>query len=144
MSSPTSKVAGLASALLLAACSQAPSEEGAANAAAPAKSPVEALKTWVDGVSDERARIFCAIGEAATLAQDCRIETVEDAESRILILSRPDGGFRRLRVGKDGALISADGAVEPRTARNGSVIGVLFGDERYAVPVVALGSAATP
>jgi len=144
MFSRTSKTVGLAGALLLAACGKAPPQGGVANASAPADSPVEAIKTWVEGVQDERPRIFCSIGEGASLAQDCRIETIEDAASRVLILSRPDGGFRRLRIARDGALVAADGAVEPRTARHGSVIAVLFGDEHYAVPVSALGATAAP
>jgi hypothetical protein len=144
MSTPTFKRAGLASLFLLAACGKAPSGEPAGNGASMSRSPVEAIKTWVDDVADDRPRIFCAIGEGASLAQDCRFETIEDAESRVLILFRPDGGFRRLRVGGDGALRAADGALEARTARNGAVIGVLFGDERYAVPASALGSAAAP
>jgi len=134
----------LAGASLLAACGQSPFGEQAGNSAAPAKSPVETVKAWVEGVSDDRPRVYCAVGQAALLAQDCRLETVEDAESRVLILYRPDGGFRRLRVGPDGGLQAADGAVDARVARNGGVVGVLFGDERYAVPVSALRSAATP
>jgi hypothetical protein len=145
MSLRTSEAFGLASALLLlAGCGGSPQGEAVGNAAAASTSPIEAVKSWVIGVADKRERIYCAIGEAAPLAQDCRIETVEDIESRILILSRPDGGFRRVRVGEGGALVAADGAVEARTARHGTAIAVLFGEERYAVPVTALGAAPTP
>jgi hypothetical protein len=146
MSTRISETLGLAGALLLllAGCGGSPPGEGTGNVAAPAQSPIEAVKSWVDGVADKRPRIFCAVGAAAPLAQDCRIETVEDLQSRILILSRPDGGFRRVRVSADGALVAADGAVGARTARHGSAIAVLFGEERYAVPITALGSAPTP
>lgn len=144
MSSPISRIAGLVGALLVGACGQAPTDEPVGNRAAPPQSAIQVVKDWVKGVKDERARIFCSVGEGASLAEDCRIETVEDARSRVLILSLPDGGFRRLRVGADGTLGAADGVVEPRTARNGNVIGVVFGDEHYAVPVSALGTAAAP
>lgn len=144
MSLRTSEALGLAGALLLLAGCGGGSPQAEGNSAAPSKSPIEAVKSWVSGVADKRERIYCAIGEAAPLAQDCRIETVEDIESRILILSRPDGGFRRVRVGEGGALVAADGAVEARTARHGTAIAVLFGEERYAVPVTALGAAPTP
>lgn len=130
----------LALALLLAACRSASPADEPANAATSA-SPVEAVRQWVAGIGDERARIPCALGAGAPFAPDCRIEIVEDARGRLLILSRPDGAFRRVRIGADGTPGAADGAAEPRTARSGDTIGIAFGDERYAVPVAALGGA---
>ncbi|MBB5986360.1 hypothetical protein [Sphingobium lignivorans] len=133
----------MAAALLLGGCGQAgPGDD--ADPAAPPVSPAEAMKRWVDGATDGRTRIPCAMGRDAPLAEDCRIETVEDAQGRVFILSRPDGGFRRVRLDADGTLAAADGAIEPRTARSGSAVAILFGEERYALPVSALEGGRAP
>jgi anaerobic selenocysteine-containing dehydrogenase len=146
MSSRTFNKAALAAALLLAACGeQPPAAEGAANRAAPEPSTVEALKNWAKGTPDDpRPLIFCAVGEGVKAARDCRIEVVREKEGRTLILSLPDGGFRRVRVSRDGQVSAADGAVEPRTGGNATTIGIIFGDERYAVPVSLLTDAPAP
>jgi hypothetical protein len=124
MSSPTFRRAALAGSLLLTACQR--SEEGASESAERDMQP-----------------IYCALG-AGRAAPDCRMEIVEDAQSRVLILSMPDGALRRLRVGEDGALSTADGTLDARTARVGAFVGVVLGDERYAVPTSALRGTAVP
>ncbi len=132
----------LAGAMLLAACQKAPTSEEATDAPK-AVSPVEAVKGWVAGMSDERPRIYCAIGAAAALAQDCRVEVIEDARGRMLLLSRPDGGFRRIRLAADNGMSAADGAAEPKFARSGNIAGILFENERYAVPMNLITPAMT-
>jgi hypothetical protein len=132
MSSRTSRIIALAGMALLAACGQGASDE------ATSRSPVSAMRDWVEGVTDERPRILCAIGAGVALAPDCRLEAQADGEGRFWLLSRPDGGFRRLRQGKDGRLSVADGAIEARIARSGEMLGVIVGEERYAVPLNAL------
>lgn len=126
--------------MLLVSCQKAPTGEGAAKAV----SPIEAVKGWFAGASDERPRVYCAIGPDAALALDCRLEVVGDAVGRMLILSKPDGGFRRVRVGPDGAMSAADGAAEPRTVRSGNIAGVAIENERYAIPLSALTPIAAP
>jgi len=69
------------------------------------------------------------------------MEAVEDGEGRILILSRPDGGFRRVRIAADGRLGAADGSLEARVAGTDRAIGIVFGEERYSVPATALAAA---
>ncbi|MBT2187678.1 hypothetical protein [Sphingobium nicotianae] len=135
-----------ASGLLLAGCQQQSLSPGdaanAMDAAAATRSPVQQVKDWVEGGSDPRARIYCGRGSDGPVAQDCRMEIVADGKGRTLILSRPDGGFRRVRIGADGKLATADGAVEARVAATDKAIGVVVGEERYSVPKAALRAAA--
>jgi hypothetical protein len=132
MSSRTSRIIALVGMALLAACGKGASDE------ATPRSPVSAVREWFEDVNDSRPRILCAIGAGAALAPDCHLEAQADGEGRFWLLSRPDGGFRRLRQGKDGHLSAADGAIEARIARSGQVLGVIVGEERYAVPLNAL------
>lgn len=82
------------------------------------------------------ARIACAVGEAGRLAPDCTAQrTTRDGRTRLTI-SDPDGGFRRLEAGADGAGIdAADGAARARTARELSgEIAVEVDGDRYRLP----------
>ncbi len=139
MSTLISRISGLGGALLLAACQQAaPQGEAKDKAVAPA-SPIETVKRWVEGVSDDRPKVACAMSPADPLAQDCPVETLEDAQSRVVVVYRPDGGFRRLRVGAKGEIVAADGALEVRSARTDQAVGVMIDGERYALPLAVLG-----
>ena len=66
-------------------------------------------------------------------ARDCTVERTESAEGLILTVRRPDNGFHRLLVVKDGrGVIAADGAESAKV----SVIGdgrieVAIGGDRY-------------
>ncbi len=144
MSTPISKLgtsaALLVGMMLLAACKVVPSDDQTGQASATA-SAIQDLKNWVKGVKpikDERPKIHCAMEAGSAMTQDCRLEVVKDAAGPVLILSRPDGGFRRLRLGADGAMSVADGAVDPKFARSGDIVGVSFESERYAVPLALL------
>ena len=139
MSTPTSRSVALAGALLLAACQQTSRDADAGNNALPTQSAVHEVKDWIAGREDDRREtIACRYGADAALARDCRIEMVDDAQGRTLILSRPDGRFRRVRLGADGTLAAADGAVEARITSTAGAINVSFGDELYAVPLSAV------
>jgi len=124
---------------LLAACNGAsPADEPAG------RSPVETVRTWVTGLGDRRDLIACAMREGAPLAGDCRIEILDDAHGRVLILSTPDGGFRRMRLAADGAISAADGADEVRTVSDARHVLVAIAGERYAVPLAVLAPDHTP
>lgn len=76
--------------------------------------------------------IECAIGPHAVLRSDCPVE--RDAD--ILTIRHADGGFRRLRIVRDGrGLISADGAEDAKVsvAAQGK-IELAIGNERYRLP----------
>ena len=141
MSSRISDRLALAGALLLlAACGAAPPGEGSGDKA----SPVDKVQNWVTGLGDRRDIIPCAMRDDGSLGAQCRIEIIEDARSRVLILSAPDGGFRRVRVATDGSISAADGADEVRTVSDADHVLIGIKGERYAVPLAALGPGATP
>lgn len=80
--------------------------------------------------------IACAHGAGQALAPDCTIERMPTQDGTILTLRHPDGGFRRLRVTKDGhGVVAADGA-QPAGVRIVSPheIEVTLGGNRYRLP----------
>lgn len=80
----------------------------------------------------EMRTIDCALAGSGSFAPQCRVEQAGD----VLVVHRPDGGFRRLRKVTDGrGVIAADGA-EP--ARVGWIadgrLEVAIGQDRYRFP----------
>ena len=69
------------------------------------------------------------------MTEGCSVERSADAESTLLTIRQPDGGFHRLRVAGDGTVASADGAELAQTAPvgNGS-FDVTVGNARYRLP----------
>ena len=58
-------------------------------------------------------RIECRIGNARMFDRFCRVERISGPEGMALTIRKPDGGFRRLLVTRDGrGVIAADGAEE--------------------------------
>jgi hypothetical protein len=111
--------------LLLAACgeaerSDAPSTVAAANAAA--------------AVEDNR--IECLLRGGDQFERFCTIDREQRPEGRILVLRKPDGGFRRLLVATDGrGVVAADGA-EPASVSilRDNRIEVAIGGDRFRLP----------
>lgn len=87
--------------------------------------------------------IDCARGNGNTLKPDCSIERTPTQDGVILTIRHADGGFRRLRVTRDGqGVVAADGA----QAASVTVIGpheieVAIADDRYRLPA-SVGRAA--
>jgi len=110
--------------VLLAACHQQSADRGAMSNA------IDNAQAAVGG-----DRIECATG-AAAFARDCTVERTASAEGLILTVRRPDNGFHRLLVVKDGrGVIAADGAETAKV----NVIGdgrieVAIGGDRYRLP----------
>jgi len=103
--------------LLLAACSgaEAPGET-AGGAAAPGD------------------RIDCSVAVAADYERSCTIEAADGADGRLLIVRKPDGGFRRLIVTADG-VVAADGAEQATaTILSDGRIEVEIGGDRFRLP----------
>lgn len=120
--------AAVALSLLLAACSSEPEDQTTNSAAAP--SP---------GQPDRR--IECRSGDAEPFARACSIETFDSAEGRLVTVRKPDGGFRRLRIGSDGhGIAAADGAEQVRVAnlRDGRIL-VSIGGDHFRLPGTVLG-----
>ena len=110
MSTRTSSLAGV---LALAACGGAVQPQAAEGA-----QPIE-----------------CAIGRGAPLASDCLVErAVRDGEV-LLIVRRPDGGYRRfVQLGEGRGVAAADGADEASASFADGVLDVRIADERYRFP----------
>lgn len=83
-------------------------------------------KDGTGGVAD------CAIGKDARWNRSCPVERAGD----VVTLRHPDGGFRRLRVVKDGrGLVAADGAEQAIvTVTSNDQIEVGVGEDRYRLP----------
>ena len=81
-------------------------------------------------------RIECRIDGTAGFERVCRIEASDSAEGRILIVRKPDGGFRRFRVATDGTgIAAADGAERAEVARLGDGRSeVTIGGEAFRLP----------
>lgn len=118
-----SRISSLALTLVLVGCGGPPEQVSPGNATAadgtgtPAGAPVE--------------RVACG----ADLAQTCTVERVPDGDGQLLTLRHADGGFRRLRIARDGGVSAADGA-EPATivAPGADGVEVTIGDSRYRLP----------
>lgn len=52
----------------------------------------------------------------------------------LLTVTEPAGGFRRLAVGPDGAVRTADGAIAARATVAGDRVEVTVEDDRYSLP----------
>lgn len=108
-------------ALLIASCGD---PQSAKEAAKPA-----------DANADD-SRIDCALRGAAEFRRECTVDRAVGSEGLMLTIRAPDGGFRRLRVTKDGrGVIAADGAI-PATV---TVIGenrieIRIAGDRYRLP----------
>lgn len=124
--------------LTLAACSaspEAPAGSGSAfdNALAQAGSDAEN-----DG------RIVCAPAGNAAFSRQCTLDRVQSAEGLILTVHKPDGGFHRLLVVKDGrGVVAADGAEAAKvTIVADHQIEVAIGGDRFRLPATMKGKGA--
>ena len=114
-----------AAVLLLAACGE--------------RQPDTAILAKVEAeqraIAEDDGRVLCARG-AEPLARACTVDREQREERLVLTVRRPDGGFRRLLVTRDGrGVIAADGAEAARVAVAGADrIDVALGDDRYRLP----------
>ena len=114
----------LALALLLAACSR--EEPGAMTNGAAASPPDEPDR-----------RIQCRLRDMEPADQYCSVTERRTSLGPVLVLRRPDGGFRRLLwVGGDLTYVAADGAEQPQILhlRHGITLIQIGGDVYYFRP----------
>jgi len=79
--------------------------------------------------------IECAIGTAAQMARECRLERIGSGEAARFVVHHPDGGFRRLELAPDAeGFVSADGADEARNKLSQGMIELSIGQNRYRIP----------
>ena len=99
------RISSAAALLSLAACGQA------------APPPGMAIECVVDGAPAE-----------------CRMEIVASQGGEALRLWHPDGGFRRLSIGRDGYSLRAVGAGEVDQQLDGDRLRLTIGADRYTIP----------
>jgi len=90
----------------------------------------------------DSALISCALGGSDRFTRSCRAaRTARTArgERSQLVLSDPDGGFRRVTVSADGAgVVAADGAEPARIVRiSGGEVEIAIAEDRYRLPASA-------
>ena len=81
-------------------------------------------------------RVECRIRGAAQFERFCTIDREQRPQGQVLVLRKPDGGFRRLLVATDGrGVVAADGA-EPAavTLLPDNRIEVAIGGDRFRLP----------
>lgn len=80
-------------------------------------------------------RIDCAVGPGTELGPNCLVEREVRAGATLLVVRRPDGGFRRFVQSDDGSgLVAADGADEVTSRLDGTILDVTVANERYRFP----------
>jgi hypothetical protein len=94
--------------------------------------------------AEDDGRIVCAPAGNTAFARNCTLDRVQSAEGQLLTVRKPDGGFRRLLVVKDGrGVIAADGAEEAKvTVIADHQIEVAIGGDRYRLPATIKGKSA--
>jgi len=110
------RISSTALVALLAACSQAATEDSVAAA-------------------DADNRIECAVEGAAAFVRACQVERREVDGMPVIVVRHPDGGFRRFEVMRDGTgLTAADGAERAVVSLREQGIEVAVGADRYRFP----------
>ena len=89
-----------------------------------------------DASAADDGRIYCRIGNAAQFERFCTIERARGEEGLVLVVRKPDGGFRRLLVTEDGrGVAAADGAEAARVTIIGEDrIEVTIGGDTFRLP----------
>jgi len=133
-------IAVLAASLILAACSASPqAPAGSGN------SEFDNALAQASSEADDDGRIVCAPAGNAAFSRQCTLDRTQSAEGLVLTVHKPDGGFRRLLVVKDGrGVVAADGAETAKvTIVEDHQIEVAIGGDRFRLPATIKGKAAT-
>jgi hypothetical protein len=120
----STRISSAGALLLLAACSQAATEDAAIAA-------------------DADAMIECALAGVADFARLCAVERTQAEGAPILVVRHPDGGFRRFEVMSNGSgVATADGAQPAAVTPRDDGIEVAVGTDRYRLPTTIVGDVA--
>ncbi len=93
--------------------------------------------------TDSGDKIDCALGSSARMEKLCSVERSATAQGDlILIIHHPDGGFRQLKVTRDGrGVVVADGASDATvTVLDNHEIEVAVEQDRYHLPASVKGT----
>lgn len=129
----------LAAVLILTGCSADPrSSAGSGNSA------FDNALAQAGSEADDDGRIVCAPAGNAAFSRQCTLDRVQSAEGLILTVHKPDGGFHRLLVVKDGrGVVAADGAEPAKvTIVADHQIEVALGGDRFRLPATMKGKGA--
>lgn len=126
--------------LILGACSagtQAPAGSG--------NSDFDNALAQASSDADDDGRIVCAPAGNAAFSRQCTLDRTQTAEGLVLTVHKPDGGFHRLLVVKDGrGVVAADGAEAAKvTIVENNQIEVAIGGDRFRLPATIKGKGAT-
>ena len=126
------QLGGVAGLLLLAACGGAPDNGDLAEAEA--RGSREAA---------EDGRIECALEGTKLFDRTCTVEEMSGVDGTVLVVGRPNVGYRRLQITTDGrGVVSADGAEPAKVTIVGDgMIEVEVGNDRYRLPANTGGTA---
>ncbi len=116
---------GVAGLLLLSACGGAPDNGDLAEAEARGSREAAA-----------NGRIECALEGAKLFDRTCTVEEMSGVDGTVLVVGRPNVGYRRLQITTDGrGVVSADGAEPAKVTIVGDgMIEVAVGSDRYRLP----------
>lgn len=111
--------------LLVAGCDGRPDNDALADAEA--RGSMEAA---------DNGRIECALEGAKTFGRACTVTEMSGADGTVLVVGKPDVGYRRLQITADGrGVVSADGAEPAKvTIVEKGMIEVAIGGDRYRLP----------
>lgn len=120
------RVASAVLLLLLAAC----------GGPDPVSVPLAKVEAGQQRAAEDAGQILCAPQGASDFARVCKLDRVMSASGLMLTVSRPDGGFHRLLVTRDGrGVVAADGAEAARVVIVGNgEIEVAIGGDRFRLP----------
>lgn len=80
--------------------------------------------------------VACALGPAGGWNASCRLERTEVDDRDLLIVHHPDGAFHRFVVIEGGrGVAAADGAAQVSQHRQGRLLEVSLGADRYRLPL---------
>jgi hypothetical protein len=84
---------------------------------------------------DGAQRIACAVGPGTRFGPDCLVERERRDGETLLVVRRPDGGYRRfVELGDGRGVEAADGADAVTSRYHDGVLEVVVAQERYRFP----------
>lgn len=123
----STRISSLVALMLLSACQSRPSDDGTG---------LSGIVNQGSAAAEADGRIPCALAGASDFTRQCTVDRGVSDEGLTLTVRRPDGGFRRLLVTKDGrGVIAADGAEKATVTIAGTnEIEVAIGGDRFRLP----------
>ena len=130
----STRIYSLALLILLAGCqSRSPEGNGLAQ-----------IEASGDADAADSGRIDCAPAGSSDFSRQCTVDRATTDQGLVLTVRRPDGGFHRLLVTRDGrGVVAADGAEKAKVSITGArQIEVAIGGDRFRLPATVKGQAA--